>query len=250
MNVVWKVFLVWYGIGVILVAFDLLPPFLEWANAVFLYLSGILAIYYGMKVLGNLRGLSISIVIMAFTMWAESLGVEYGIIFGAYHYEQDFGVQVFGVPLTIGFAWVMVIFTSLSLMTRLLIKPKSILKGLRFAFIASLLAVCMDLIIDPVAYQAKQYWVWDDTGPYYEIPTQNFVAWFYVSFIIQFIVYFIAVPPSDETWTKRINWLYFLMIIMFVITAFAYQLYFAIFVTGSGLLITYLIYLLLKRRIK
>lgn len=250
MNVVWKVFLVWYGIGVILVAFDLLPPFLEWANAVFLYLSGILAIYYGMKVLGNIRGLAISILIMAFTMWAESLGVEYGIIFGAYHYEQDFGIQVFGVPLTIGFAWVMVIFTSLSLMTRFLNKPKSILKGLGFAFITSLLAVCMDLIIDPVAYQAKQYWVWDDTGPYYDIPTQNFIAWFYVSFIIQFIVYFMAVAPTEKTWTKRINWLYILMIIMFVITAFAYQLYFAILVTGSGLLITYLIYLLLKRRIK
>ncbi|AJD91217.1 hypothetical protein JMA_19000 [Jeotgalibacillus malaysiensis] len=250
MNVVWKVFLVWYGIGVVLVAFDLLPPFLEWANAVFLYLSGILAIYYGMKVLGNIRGFIISIVIMALTMWAESLGVEYGIIFGAYHYEQDFGIQVYGVPLTIGFAWVMVIFTSLSLMTALLNKPKSILKGLGFAFITSLLAVCMDLIIDPVAYQAKQYWVWDDTGPYYDIPTQNFVAWFYVSFIIQFIVYFMAVPPTEKTWTRRINWLYFLMIIMFVITAFAYQLYFAIFVTASGLFITYLAYLLVKRGFK
>ncbi|MDZ5711928.1 carotenoid biosynthesis protein [Jeotgalibacillus haloalkalitolerans] len=250
MNVVWKVFLVWYGIGVILVAFDLLPPFLEWANAVFLYLAGILSIYYGMKVLGNLRGFIISVIIMAFTMWAESLGVKYGIIFGAYHYEQDFGIQVFGVPLTIGFAWVMVIFTSLSLMTRLLGKPKSFIKGLGFAFITSLLAVCMDLIIDPVAYQAKQYWVWDDTGPYYDIPTQNFIAWFYVSFIIQFIVYFMAGPSSDETWTKRTNWLYFLMIIMFVITAFAYQLYFAIFATAAGLLITYLIYLMISRRFR
>ncbi|MFB1080904.1 carotenoid biosynthesis protein [Jeotgalibacillus sp. JSM ZJ347] len=250
MNIVWKVFLVWYGIGVILVAFDLLPPFLEWANAVFLYLAGILSIYYGMKVLGNLRGLIISIVIMAFTMWAESLGVKYGIIFGAYHYEQDFGIQVFGVPLTIGFAWVMVIFTSLSLMTGLLEQPKSLLKGLGFAFVTSLLAVCMDLIIDPVAYQAKQYWVWDDTGPYYDIPTQNFIAWFYVSFIIQIIVYFMAAPPSDETWTKRTNWLYFLMIIMFVVTAFVYQLYFAIFATAAGLLITYLIYSVMKRRVR
>ncbi|TFE03002.1 carotenoid biosynthesis protein [Jeotgalibacillus salarius] len=250
MNRVWKIFLLWYAIGVILVAFDLLPPFLEWANAVFLYLAGILAIYYSTKVMGTVRGLTISALIMAFTMWAESLGVKYGIVFGAYHYEQDFGIQVFGVPLTIGFAWVMVIFTSLSLMIRLLGKPKSLMKALFFAFMTSLLAVCMDLIIDPVAYQAKQYWVWDDTGPYYDIPTQNFIAWFYVSFIIQFIVYFLAVDKSDELWTKRTKWLYFMMIIMFVITALAYQLFLAVISTALGLLVTYLVYLFFIRRIR
>ncbi|MBM7577351.1 carotenoid biosynthesis protein [Jeotgalibacillus terrae] len=248
MNNVWKIFIVWYVIGVVLVAFDLLPPFLEWANAVFLYLAGILAIYYSTKVLGLIKGIVISVIIMAFTMWAESLGVKYGIIFGAYHYEQDFGIQVFGVPLTIGFAWVMVIFTSLSFMHRLLEQPKSMKKGLFFALITSLLAVCMDLIIDPVAYQAKQYWVWDDTGPYYDIPTQNFLAWFYVSFIIQIVIYFLTHVPTSELWTKRTNWLYFMMIIMFVITALAYQLYLAVIVTASGLAITYSIYLLFSRR--
>ena len=37
----WRVFFVWYSIGAILVAFELLPPTLEWANAAFLYLAGL-----------------------------------------------------------------------------------------------------------------------------------------------------------------------------------------------------------------
>ncbi|TFE03291.1 carotenoid biosynthesis protein [Jeotgalibacillus sp. R-1-5s-1] len=250
MNIVWKVFLVWYAVGVVLVSFDLLPPWLEWANAVFLYLSGILAIYYSMTVLGKIKGFLISLFIMAFTMWAESLGVKYGWIFGSYHYEQDFGIQIFGVPITIGFAWVMVIFTSMSIVINIFNEQKTLLKALLYAFITSLLAVTMDLIIDPVAVAAKQYWVWDDTGPYYGVPNQNFAGWFYVSFGIQFILYFLIgrhTPPAD--WTSRIRALYFMMIGMFVVTSLAYQLYLAVIVTLSSLLIVCLLIYFVRRKL-
>ena len=246
---IWRVFLVWYSVGLILVGFDLLPPFLEWANAVFLYLAGTLAIIYAVKVLGKSAGLIIAAVIMGFTMWAESLGVKYGWVFGAYHYEKGFGVQIFGVPLTIGFAWVMVIFTSMGLVRKWLVRPFSIAKMAGYALITSMLAVTMDLIIDPVAFVAKQYWVWEQTGPYYGIPNQNFIGWFCVSFGIQLILYiWITKKPQPQAqdatiplWTSRMRWLYGMMIGMFVVTSLVEGLHLAVAVTLTGLLLAYFV---------
>jgi len=252
MNWVWKVFLVWYVVGVILVGFDLLPPFLEWANAVFLYLAGALAFIYAIRKLGLKVGLFFSIIIMAFTMWAESLGVKYGWVFGAYHYEKDFGVQAFGVPLTIGFAWVMVIFTSMAVFKSLLTLPFSFARMISYAIVTSMLAVCMDLIIDPVAFVAKEYWIWEDSGPYYGIPNQNFIGWFSVSFGIQLILYCwitIRGNKEDSLWSSRMRWLYTMMIIMFVITSLTSGLYLAILVTGTGLLLTWLVFKVIRRRL-
>lgn len=47
-----------------------------------------------------------------FSIFAEHLGVEYGILFGDYYYTQDFGPKLIGVPIAIGFAWLMVIASS------------------------------------------------------------------------------------------------------------------------------------------
>lgn len=243
MEWVWRIFLVWYAVGIILVGFDLLPPFLEWANAVFLYLAGTLAVIYAVKTLGAFAGLTFSIIIMAFTMWAESLGVKYGWVFGAYHYEKDFGIQIFGVPLTIGFAWVMVIFTSMAFVRSWLTQSFSIKGLLTYSLITSMLAVCMDLIIDPVAFVAKEYWVWEDSGPYYGIPNQNFAGWFSVSFGIQFLLYLWMTAKQtkkDQLWTSRMKWLYGMMIAMFVVTSLMSGLYLAIIITISGLAVTWI----------
>ncbi|KHF30408.1 hypothetical protein LR68_00779 [Anoxybacillus sp. BCO1] len=39
----YRLFLIWYACGIVLVGFRLLPPWLEWANVVFLMLAGGLA---------------------------------------------------------------------------------------------------------------------------------------------------------------------------------------------------------------
>ncbi|MGD7043930.1 carotenoid biosynthesis protein [Jeotgalibacillus proteolyticus] len=241
MEWLWRIFLVWYGFGIILVGFDLLPPFLEWANAVFLYLAGGLAVIYAVKTLGKGPGLLFSAAIMAFTMWAESLGVKYGWVFGAYHYEKDFGIQLFGVPLTIGFAWVMVIFTSMAIVRPWLEHSFSLVRMLLYAVITSSLAVGMDLIIDPVAFVVKEYWVWENTGPYYGIPNQNFIGWFSVSFGIQILLYIwltVKKGKSDSLWSTRMKWLYAMMIAMFVVTSLVAGLYLAVGVTLAAITVT------------
>ncbi|USK90486.1 carotenoid biosynthesis protein [Rossellomorea marisflavi] len=231
-NWVWIVFLVWYGVGLVLVSLDWLPPALQWANAVFLYLSGFLAVLYAGMVFKRGMGYWLSAIIIIGTIAAESLGVHYGWIFGSYHYEKDFGIQLFGVPVTIGFAWVMVIFTSMAYFEWMLNGKKTVKNALLYSIATSILAVTMDLIIDPVAYKGRQYWIWEGDGIYYDIPTQNFLGWFYVSFVIQFILYYLLRDTSfPKGWSRRMRWLYGMVVGMFVVTSMVEGLWLAVFVT-------------------
>ncbi|MCP3763104.1 carotenoid biosynthesis protein [Domibacillus sp. A3M-37] len=47
--------------------------------------------------------------IISWSIAIELFKAETGLIFGHYYYEKDFGVHVAGVPVTIGFAWLVVI---------------------------------------------------------------------------------------------------------------------------------------------
>ena len=243
---IWIVFLVWYGVGIVLVSLDWLPPSLQWANAVFLYLAGLLAILYAMKRFKRGHGLIVSTGILLLTIFAESLGVHYGLIFGSYHYEKDFGFQLFGVPMTIGFAWIMVIFTSMAHYEFLLIRRKTVVGALIYSTVTSLLAVTMDLIIDPVAFKGREYWIWDQGGMYYDIPTQNFLGWFFVSFLIQCFLYFLIEEKGPFKWSSRMRRLFFLVILMFMVTAMVERLWMAVFVTSAF----YGVSLILRKRLE
>ncbi|WP_059282850.1 carotenoid biosynthesis protein [Bacillus coahuilensis] len=213
---IWTFFIIWYICGVILVAFDLLPPWLEWANSVFLYVSGLIVILYLLNSLEKkFYAVIISLFIIVLTIFAEHLGVEYGLIFGEYHYEKDFGIQFLGVPVTIGFAWLLVVGSSMVYFLH-------IKNAFLYAILTSILAVNMDLIIDPVSFVVKEYWIWEGTGFYYGIPNQNFIGWFSVSFVIQLGLFYLKQWKgfsSDPIWEARLRVLYFLVMFMFVLTA-------------------------------
>ncbi|WP_335871673.1 carotenoid biosynthesis protein [Bacillus sp. 2205SS5-2] len=220
---IWGIFLIWYVVGLALVGFNLLPLGLEWANAVFLYLAGTVAcIYWLLSFTKRMFIFLFVLFVFGITIFAEFLGVKYGLIFGQYHYEQDFGIQILGVPLTIGFAWVMVIVTSMAFFIPLLQLNKTISRGILYAVGTSLLAVTMDLIIDPVAFIVKEYWIWDEGGVYYNIPTKNFFGWFFVSFFLQSLIYIFVSEKtfnSDSVWERRMRLLYLLVLGMFLLTA-------------------------------
>lgn len=225
MNVIYYFFIFWYINGLILVGFNILPPWLEWSNAVFLYMTGILGWIYMVKRLGRKLGNVFSILVLVLSMFGEWLGVRYGILFGQYAYGDAFGLKLFNVPLTIGFAWLMVIATS-----------HAILKDYHLSFfsyslLAGLLAVSLDLILDPVCGVAKQYWTWEGSSIYYDIPLQNFSGWFIVAFLLQTILY--VLPKQDETplWDTRLKRLYLMMLFFFCFIGLLEQLYMAIIIS-------------------
>jgi len=111
----------------------------------------------------------------------EFLGVKTGKIFGIYTYGPSLGWQFFGIPLVIGINWILLSFSSWTLVQEIpSIKSspfwiKSILGGI--------LMTLLDLIIEPVAIHF-QFWNWAGG----KIPLQNYLAWFIFSFFIQWVL--------------------------------------------------------------
>ncbi len=245
-----RLFIFWYIVGVFLLLFDLLPPWLEWANAVFLILSGILGGIYFTVNYQKWLGFSISLFIIFSTIFVEWIGVEYNLFFGHYDYNSDFGPKIAGVPIAIGFAWLMVIATTHVLakqIVRLFTLKHRLLLGFCYAIIGAFAAVVIDLVIDPVAFQVKEYWIWYEGGFYYEIPLSNFLGWFILAFGIHLFVFILLGKEwsldRDGEWKNKMVVLNVLIISMFVLFALQGKLLLSAFITlaaTAGLISLYL----------
>lgn len=123
------------------------------------------------------RSIFIWSLVYCLSMGAELIGVHTGILFGAYHYGENLGLKFFEVPILIGLNWVVLTFVTAYLSQRF-IKHKflALLSG-------AALMVVLDIFIEPVA-PLFDFWHWH-TG---SAPLRNFIDWFILAFILQFIV--------------------------------------------------------------
>lgn len=248
----YRFFIVWYSIGVVLLSFDLVPPWLEWANVVFLVTSGFLAMVYFYRSQSKVLGIAAVSTVFILSILIESFGVHTGLFFGEYSYQADFGPKIIGVPVTIGFAWVMVIATS-HVLAAPIIHVTRYFGRILYAAYAALVATSLDLIIDPVAFEVKQYWVWHEGGLYYDIPFSNFLGWFILSFVLHLFISFLFYRGGTWKnrqhgfWRVRMLWLYGMMAGMFIIVALVNGLFLAAALSLGTLVIYYLVYLKLDR---
>jgi bisanhydrobacterioruberin hydratase len=102
----------------------------------------------------------------------ELLGVNTGAIFGEYTYGPTLGLQFADIPLIIGVNWILVIFSTGSLVKEFYIKNQ-IIRSL----VGASLVTFLDVLIEPVAIK-YEYWNWAEL----EVPFQNYVGWFFFSF--------------------------------------------------------------------
>jgi putative membrane protein len=107
---------------------------------------------------------------------AELIGVHTAYLFGSYQYGANLGVKWAGVPLIIGFNWGILAVTSSAVIHRV-----GLNKYLS-AILSAMLMVVFDYILEPVAIKLD-YWHWIEG----QIPVFNFVCWFGVSLILQWI---------------------------------------------------------------
>ncbi|MFO8079570.1 MAG: carotenoid biosynthesis protein [Armatimonadota bacterium] len=111
-------------------------------------------------------------------------GLEYlstitGFPFGHYEYTGALGPLVFDrVPLLIPVAWFMMLYPALQIGQRL--KLRAVTLGL----LCGAMLTVWDLALDPAMTTGFAAWLWDYTGGYYDIPPQNFAAWFATAWII------------------------------------------------------------------
>ncbi len=110
----------------------------------------------------------------------EWLGVQQGLIFGSYEYGNALGWTIGGVPLLIGWNWMMLTYVAVSVMN--LSFPKASI-GFK-TLIGGFTLVGLDFLIEPLSHQLD-FWYWEDKI----IPFSNYRDWFWVSFILIFLYY-------------------------------------------------------------
>ena len=99
------------------------------------------------------------------------------VMFGGYKYGDNLGLQVFSVPLVIGLNWFILVFGTRGVVNYFFDK-----KYLQI-ILSSILMVLLDFLIEPVAIEFG-WWSWDIVS----VPLQNYIMWFLVSLIMQFVI--------------------------------------------------------------
>lgn len=193
------------------VLFGRAPDGAAWAAPVFLLLAGLITLLTAHRsawtALLTASGLGLA---------AEVIGVRYGFPFGSYAYTATLQPQLFGVPLVMACAWMV-----------LLAYVKDLLVGYQLPAwlevpILALWMTMIDLLIDPLAASQLNYWRWAEPGWYYGIPAQNFLGWFAVSLLIFAVIRLV----NGSRWQPNplARWTGFSILLFFTCIAFAHRL--------------------------
>ncbi|MGB9754207.1 carotenoid biosynthesis protein [Roseiflexus castenholzii] len=221
----------------ITVALNAVPSWGLWMGAAMLIVQGLAVIFWGLGMHGARGGLAVGLA--AVLAWAvEHIGETTGWPFGRYQYTEMLQPQILGiVPVPITLAWLMAGFGSWQL-ARLALGGRGGRIGL--ATLTGVLIVVLDLQIETVATFINAYWTWIDTGPYYQVPPQNFVGWWIVGFLMALIMTFLLPPdagvePADASSTPKPSlWARTLPFVWHRVPALLYMLS-SIFFTAANL---------------
>lgn len=114
-----------------------------------------------------------------FGLAIEVLGVHTGWPFGIYQYDSSLGPQLFGVPVVVPCAWVMMVHPAL-------VAARRVAGSWVFLYGGALLAA-WDIFLDPQMVAAGR-WKWEVTGSHLpftpDIPLSNAFGWLLAGLII------------------------------------------------------------------
>jgi len=127
--------------------------------------------------LGKKYGKQIFLITFLFGMGLEIVGVVRGDVFGVYHYGENLGFKVYGVPLMIGIYWA-VLTTITYQMARVIFRNIILI-----ALLGASLMVGLDFLMEQMAHRFD---FWHFTGGI--APIQNYYAWFLAAFLLQILV--------------------------------------------------------------
>lgn len=212
-------FWIWYFVGTVLLLFVGVPDSLQFSNGIFLILYAAYAVHLTTKAvayspLSNIPfmkwkhgGLYLSMMfIWMGGVGIEMIGVRTGWPFGIYEYSDILGYRLLGVPFTLGFAWIAVVYNA-SLMSPTKGRYGKIIRALKVGF----WTVILDLVLDPVAYH-RSFWTWNEQGDYYGVPWTNYVAWFVIGALMSLCV---PLFQMDRQTSRGAVILYQMILLMF-----------------------------------
>lgn len=160
-----------------------------------------LLLFLAVYPLNNARKITAFIIFFSGGMFAEWLGVNYGILFGDYLYGANFGPKWDGVPLLIGAYWALLTFITAAMMDYLKLNPW--IKAL----LAAVLMVTLDFFME---HSAPQFDFWTFEGGL--APLENYITWFLLALLFQGVLRWM-----DFTGNKIISLhLYFAQLLFFL----------------------------------
>ncbi|HEY0734354.1 MAG TPA: carotenoid biosynthesis protein [Herpetosiphonaceae bacterium] len=182
------VYLFIYVFAVPMLMLDLVPVWGTWMGGFLLILQGsLMALWLAAN--AGARGWLAAALIAVLSWAVEHVGVTTGFPFGHYSYTDVLGWKLGGVvPLPIPFAWLLVVPAAIGAARLLVSRSHRRWIGL----LAPLLALALDLLLEPVAAYIMDYWHWLDSGPYYGVPTANFIAWGLTALVLTLLTLFLG----------------------------------------------------------
>ena len=132
-------------------------------------------LFLNLKLESNYHILSI-LSIFLIGMITESLGVNYGLIFGDYEYGNNLGFKLFGVPYLIGVNWIILTVISANIAS-FLTKNRSVVLTI---ITGTLLMLAMDFVMEPIAPKLDM-WRFKNLI----VPPSNYVGWLFVGLFTQ-----------------------------------------------------------------
>jgi len=214
-------YLVMWGGGIGHYALVGKPPLdAPWAASLFLLLAGLIV------AATSRRGeVGVLLTAAAIGFAAEVVGVRYGFLFSEYAYTDVLLPHLWKVPVVMLSAWMVLVAYTRELYLHVHWPGSPRLVG---ALVGALWMTAIDLVIDPLAANQLGYWRWVGTGPYYGIPTHNFLGWFVVSLLIFLLL---PGPREHHPWALMVGRS---ILLFFSLIALSFQLWLA---GGVGLLL-------------
>jgi putative membrane protein len=196
----------------------------QWLASAFLFVAGLIVLFAATS-----RGAVFRLCVVAgIGVVFEWCGVRYGLPFGRYVYTGVLQPTIYGVPLVMAFAWMVLVAYVQQVRARLN------LPAWVGALASAAWMTAIDLVIDPLAANQLGYWRWTERGSYYGIPLTNFAGWFVCSLSI-FVLF-----RRQEGWPP--NFLHRLtgasIILFFTLIALSFHLFIAA-LTGFGLCVVH-----------
>ncbi len=140
-----------------------------------------------------------TIIVVGF--YIEWRGVHTGSPFGFYQYGEGLGWKLWDIPVVIGVNWVIMTWSSLSLLRWAWgVNNRWIL-----ALGGGMLMTLTDLIIEQVAPQLE-YWMFEMN----HVPWNNYAAWMWLGVLFSWLLSYIPNKrPSLGAWVWVLNWMFF-----------------------------------------
>lgn len=131
-------------------------------------LAAALAFHHARRALGATRAAGELLALVAYGFALEAVAMA---VFASHVYDASWRIAPRGVPLAVAVVWAAVITSAMAVAGR----REEDAPGGR-AVTAALVAITLDLMIEPVAVRAG-LWRWTPPGPWLEVPIGNFVGW-------------------------------------------------------------------------